>query len=178
VTVTGSAFTQVTTVRFGSVRGRGVKVPSAAKLTVIVPAGSAGPVDVRVFGPDGSSPVTPKDQYTYLADTTPPAVTGLAVTATTSGSITLSWTNPSGADYAGVVIRRAAGTTPPVSIGGIPAAPPDTSDDIEGVFDSWLETADIPVVSSILDVKDFGDNISAVVDLYGALTSAYNTCAA
>ena len=49
-------------------------------------------------------------------DTTPPgAVTGLSVTATTTTSITLSWTNPGDGDLAGVMIRRAAGSTPPSS---------------------------------------------------------------
>ncbi len=49
-------------------------------------------------------------------DTTPPgAVTGLSVTGTTTTSITLSWTNPVDADLAGVMIRRAPGSTPPSS---------------------------------------------------------------
>jgi outer membrane protein assembly factor BamB len=50
------------------------------------------------------------------SDTTPPGpVTGLAVTVTTSSTVTLSWTNPGDADLAGVVVRRAAGATPPAS---------------------------------------------------------------
>ena len=49
-------------------------------------------------------------------DTTPPgAVTGLSVTGATTTSITLSWTNPGDGDLAGVMIRRAPGSTPPSS---------------------------------------------------------------
>ena len=49
-------------------------------------------------------------------DTTPPGpVSGLAVTGTTQTSLTLSWTNPGDADYAGAMIRRAVGSTPPSS---------------------------------------------------------------
>ncbi len=42
-------------------------------------------------------------------------MTGLAVTGATTTSITLSWTNPGDGDLAGVMIRRAAGSTPPSS---------------------------------------------------------------
>ncbi len=51
-----------------------------------------------------------------VPDTTPPGpVTGLSVTGTTTTSVSLSWTNPVDADFAGVVVRRAAGATPPAS---------------------------------------------------------------
>ncbi len=51
-----------------------------------------------------------------VPDTVAPGpVTGLSVDAVTSDSVTLTWTNPEDADYAGVVIRRAVGSTPPGS---------------------------------------------------------------
>ncbi len=51
-----------------------------------------------------------------VADTTPPGpVTGLTVGSATTSSLTLSWTNPGAADLAGVMVRRAVGTTPPAS---------------------------------------------------------------
>ena len=50
------------------------------------------------------------------SDATPPGpVTSLTVTGPTPSSLTLSWTNPADADFAGVVIRRAVGSTPPAS---------------------------------------------------------------
>ena len=49
-------------------------------------------------------------------DTTPPGpITSLTITGATTSTLNLSWTNPSDTDYAGAVIRRATGTTPPTS---------------------------------------------------------------
>ena len=45
----------------------------------------------------------------------PGPVTGVTVTAATTSSITLSWTNPTSANFTGVMIRRAAGSTPPAT---------------------------------------------------------------
>ena len=45
----------------------------------------------------------------------PGPVTGVTVTATTTSSITLSWTNPTSANFTGVMIRRATGSTPPAT---------------------------------------------------------------
>jgi outer membrane protein assembly factor BamB len=50
------------------------------------------------------------------ADSTPPGpVTTVTVTGATSSSLTLGWTNPGDADYEGVMIRRATGSTPPAT---------------------------------------------------------------
>ena len=46
----------------------------------------------------------------------PGPVTGLHTTDVTRISITLAWTNPADADFAGVIIRRADGATPPVTV--------------------------------------------------------------
>ena len=62
-----------------------------------------------------------------------------------------------------------------VSIAGIPATPPDNGD-VAGVFVSWMETAEKPVVSTLASAADFGRNIYQAVDLYDQLTDAYNTC--
>jgi outer membrane protein assembly factor BamB len=51
-----------------------------------------------------------------VPDTTPPGpITGLTVGSATSGSLTLTWTNPGAPDYAGAMIRRAVGPTPPAN---------------------------------------------------------------
>ncbi|HEY0167191.1 MAG TPA: carboxypeptidase regulatory-like domain-containing protein [Jatrophihabitans sp.] len=49
-------------------------------------------------------------------DTTAPApVTALGMTGNDAHSISLGWTNPTDPDFAGVLIRRAAGDAPPIS---------------------------------------------------------------
>jgi protocatechuate 3,4-dioxygenase beta subunit len=49
-------------------------------------------------------------------DSTPPQpVTDLRMAGNTARSISLSWTNPTDPDFAGVLIRRAAGDTPPIT---------------------------------------------------------------
>lgn len=113
VTVRGKHFTHVRSVTFGSSTGTSVTVESATKLLVTAPAHKAGRVDVRVKTSAGRSPVVATDRFTYVA---PPArITGASVTAATATSLTLHWTNPKGGGFAGVVIRRAAGTTAPAS---------------------------------------------------------------
>src|SRR5262245_28309774 len=58
---------------------------------------------------------------TATGDTKAPGpVTGLTVTPGTDSALTLSWSNPDDADFAGVVIRRAVGATAP--------APPPAGD--------------------------------------------------
>ena len=42
-------------------------------------------------------------------------MTGLTVGSATSSSLTLTWTNPASADYAGAMVRRAVGSTPPAN---------------------------------------------------------------
>lgn len=66
-------------------------------------------------------PATPGSTHQASAhrparDTTPPQpVTELRVTGNDARSISLAWVNPTDRDFAGVLIRRAAGDTPPVS---------------------------------------------------------------
>jgi hypothetical protein len=69
VTVTGSGFTGVTQVNFGSNPGTDV-TPTAGEtdtsLTVTSPeANSPGTVDVTVINPAGTSPIVPADQFIY-----------------------------------------------------------------------------------------------------------------
>ena len=70
VTVTGSGFTGVTQVNFGSTPGTGVTPTSGetdTSLTVTSPAASsAGTVDVTVINPAGTSPIVAADRFTYL----------------------------------------------------------------------------------------------------------------
>jgi hypothetical protein len=64
VTVTGSGFTGITAVRFGTTPGTNLSVGSDRQLTVTSPAGF-GTVDVTVATATATSPSTPGDQFWY-----------------------------------------------------------------------------------------------------------------
>ncbi|WP_199848698.1 IPT/TIG domain-containing protein, partial [Streptomyces sp. RTd22] len=90
VALTGSGFSGVTAVRFGSVLASSFTVVSSTQITAVAPSGSAGPVQVTVIGPGGTSNgVT----YTYvvspvLSGVSPnqgPAAGGTSVALTGSG---------------------------------------------------------------------------------------------
>ena len=85
---------------------------SVAMLAAILtsPSYAAGP------GP-AAQPASPAHQPMKPAkDRTPPApVTGLTMTGNDAQSISLTWTNPREADFAGVLIRRSNTSSPPIS---------------------------------------------------------------
>jgi len=68
VTVTGTGFGNIpTTVKFGATPGTSVTVISDTQLTVVSPAGTAGPVDVTVTTASGTSATSVNDRFTYTA---------------------------------------------------------------------------------------------------------------
>ncbi len=75
VTITGTGFAGATAVDFGTTAATGVTVVSATTITADSPAGT-GTVDVTVISPAGTSPVSPADQFTYVA--VPPMVTSVS----------------------------------------------------------------------------------------------------
>ncbi|MHA3704326.1 fibronectin type III domain-containing protein [Jatrophihabitans sp. YIM 134969] len=92
----------------GDIRANLVAARVGAGGTVALYNGSGGTVDVLA------------DVAGYVLasapDTNAPApVTNVAVPAFTDHSVTLTWTNPSDADFAGVIVRRAVGPNPPTS---------------------------------------------------------------
>jgi hypothetical protein len=92
VKITGSDFAQGATVDFGSAASPTVTYVSAKQLKAVVPAGSAGVVDVTVTSPDGSatSPISSADEYTYDPV---PTVTGVSPdNGSTSGGNTVTVT--------------------------------------------------------------------------------------
>ena len=98
VTVTGTNFTGVTAVKFGSTTANSFSVTSTTSITVPAPAGSPGPVDVTVTAAGGTSSTSPADQFTYTVSTTP-TVTGLSpASGPTAGatSVTITGTNFTG----------------------------------------------------------------------------------
>ncbi|MFD7837191.1 IPT/TIG domain-containing protein [Streptomyces sp. NPDC059761] len=75
VTVRGTEFpTSGTTVAFGSVAATNVNVTGPEELTAQAPPQVRGTVDVTVTTPNGTSPVTAADRFTYDADTSAPTV--------------------------------------------------------------------------------------------------------
>ncbi len=81
VTVNGHDFLAGgTSVQFGAVASPGVSVSTPDRLTAFAPTRGPGVVDVTVTTPDGTSPITAADQFTYVADTTPPTTTVTSIT--------------------------------------------------------------------------------------------------
>ena len=78
---------------------------------------------------------------TTQAKTPPGNVTNLTATPLADGSIKLDWTNPSDADFAGVRLCRATGTTPPTLPCGIKLAKPSNSyTDVNGLIANFQYT--------------------------------------
>ncbi len=97
VTITGTGFTGATSVRFGTVTTTHFTVKSSTKITVTVPAQSAGTHDVNVTTAGGRSVSNSVDKYTYGAL---PTVTSLSPSSgTTAGGnvITITGTGFTGA---------------------------------------------------------------------------------
>jgi hypothetical protein len=94
VTLTGSGFTGATAVKFGSVPAVSFSVVSASQITAVAPPESAGPVQITVTGPGGTSNgVT----YFYVGIPTLSAVDPGQGPASGGTAVTLTGTNLLGA---------------------------------------------------------------------------------
>ncbi len=111
VTITGTGFSGVTGVKFGTVAGTGVVVNSTTSITVTSPAESAGTVDVTVSAAGGTSATNPpNDQFTFTAPPAP-TVTGLSVTSgSTAGGTSVTITGTGFSGVTGVKFGTVAGT--------------------------------------------------------------------
>lgn len=67
VTITGTALTGATAVKFGSTNATSFIVDSATQITAVSPAASAGLVDITVTTVGGTSATSANDQYNYVA---------------------------------------------------------------------------------------------------------------
>jgi len=102
VTITGTNFAgtgyTVTAVNFSGVAATNVSVSSdGSSVSATSPAGSTGPVDIRVVTPGGTSATSSADQFTYVA---PPAVQSINPShgpVTGGTSVTITGTGFSGA---------------------------------------------------------------------------------
>jgi len=95
VTISGTGFTGVTAVDFGSSPATNVTVVNATSITADSPPGSIGPVDVTVAAAGGTSATSLADLFTYaavpavssLSQASGPAAGGTLLTITGSGFV-------------------------------------------------------------------------------------------
>ncbi len=83
VTITGTGFTDVTGVEFGTTAAQ-FTVNSTTNITAVAPVG-VGSVDVRVITPGGVTAISSADQFAY-SGAEPPVVTGLLPIPTTGST--------------------------------------------------------------------------------------------
>jgi hypothetical protein len=71
VTITGSAFVGATAVDFGSASATSFRVTAASRIKAVAPPGT-GTIDVTVTTPEGTSPTSSADEFSYVSS--PPTV--------------------------------------------------------------------------------------------------------
>ena len=109
VTIAGGGFTGATAVRFGGVAATSFTLLSDRAITAVSPGGPAGQtVDVTVTTPEGPSPTSGADQFTYVGSPVVTAVTPAAGPAAGATAVTIS-----GNSFLGATA---------VYFGGVPAA--------------------------------------------------------
>ncbi len=109
VVIGGTGFTGVSAVRFGPAPATSFTVNGATQITATSPARVAGPVDVTVTTPGGTSATAAADVFTYV--TPAPAVTGLSPsTGSTAGGTPVSITGTSFSGATGVSFGAAVAT--------------------------------------------------------------------
>ncbi len=99
VTISGTNLAGASAVDFGSMQVTSFLSDTATKITLASPPGS-GTVDVTVVTPAGTSATSSAYQFSYVAESTPPAVIGVAPGSgpTTGGTlVTIAGTNLAGA---------------------------------------------------------------------------------
>jgi hypothetical protein len=108
IIVVGRHFAGVKAVRFGSARGRQVRVSSSRKLSVLTPRRSAGAVQVRVAGRGGVSARRPQNRIAFVRLAPLRGVQASAI----KGGVKLAWREPTSDAATAVIIRRAIGHYP------------------------------------------------------------------
>ena len=119
ISVLGANFTNVTSVNFGNISAPSFTLGSANSLTVVVPAGVAGTVNVTVTNSAGTSTPGTAAQYTFLSSL--PTITSLSVTSGSSNggtAVTITGTNLSAATkvWFGTVAASQFSVVSPTSI--------------------------------------------------------------
>jgi hypothetical protein len=96
VTITGVGIGDATAVSFGGVPASSFTAVSPDGVEAVAPPGAAGPVDVTVTTPRGTSPVNPADVYDYLGTPTITRVSPPSGPAAGGTTVTLSGTGFAG----------------------------------------------------------------------------------
>jgi large repetitive protein len=168
VTINGSNLGSATGVTFGGIAASNIAIVNAGRITATTPAGSAGPVDVTVTTPGGTSPTGLSDQYTYIAAPTVSAVSPNSGPTTGGTNVTIigtSFTGASGVRFGGA----AATNVTVVSATSITATSPAGS---AGIVDVTVTTADGTSATEAADGFTYlAFTLSAGVSGSGTVTS-------
>jgi IPT/TIG domain/FG-GAP repeat len=108
VTITGTAFTGATAVKFGATDATSFKVNSESSITAVSPAGT-GTVHVTVTTPEGTSATSAADQFSYVAAPTITKVEPAEGPEAGGTSVTITGTNFNGTSAIMFGSRAAAG---------------------------------------------------------------------
>jgi Tfp pilus assembly protein PilV len=155
VTISGSGFTGVQSVTFGSVAASSYSVANGTTITAVSPAGT-GVVDVTVTTSAGTSPTNPLDQFTYA-----PTVTGIAPsTGGAVGGTTVTITGTGFIGASGVYFgATAASSYSVVSASSITAVSPSGA---AGTVDITATTAAGTSATSGADKFTYGTTVSGI----------------
>lgn len=108
VTITGTGFTDATEVDFGP-SSQNFTVVSDTEITATTTSNADGTVDVTVVTPDGTSAVTPADQFTFVPGT---EITGISpATGPVGGGNTITITGSGFTGTTAVVFEQFVGFT-------------------------------------------------------------------
>ena len=150
VVITGTNLGSATAVDFGA-NAAAITADTATSITATAPAGAAGPVDVTVTTPGGTSTTSSSDLFTYVAA---PTVTSIAPTAgpTAGGtSVVITGTNLDSATA--VDFGANAATVTADSATSITATAPAGS---AGTVDVTVTTAGGTSATSVSDAFTYG----------------------
>jgi hypothetical protein len=161
VTITGTNFTGVTGVKFGTTAATGVTFGSATSITATSPAGT-GTVDVTVTTPNGTSATSSSDQFTYVA--TAPTITFTVANQTYGAApFTVAATsNSSGAITYSVVSGSATIVGSTVTLTGVGTVVLQASEAAAGNYASGTQTATFTVAQATLTLTLTANNATRV----------------
>jgi hypothetical protein len=165
VTITGTGFTDASAVKFGSADATSFQVVDDYRITAVAPAG-AGPVDVTVTTPDGTSATGPGDRFaypaTFVVDTTSDSAALNACTpadgdCSLRGAITDAEADPNS------TITFAPGVTGDITLGSIDLPTLSAGEKVEGPGADVL-AIDAGAVTTGLhaDTSQYGVSISGL----------------